>query len=179
MKNKRIMIIMLIAILILILLGALIYKYIIKNDSMKIPKGERPPLNLDILKDEKRIGKTVGIISSWKYNDAIATSSLITANVVLEKEKLIEEVKAGDTVKISLDEFKKELADNIYQITYNAISDEDIETPVLPIDEIIDFSNHTIEVPILRENIDKTLYYYVSVSIKDKGTIMYYFKVKS
>lgn len=179
MKNKKVIIIMLVVMLILILLGIFMYKYITKNNSIKIPKDERPPLKIDILKDEKKIGKTVGVISSWKYKDAIATSSLITANVILEKEKFIEGVKAGDIVKLSLDEFKKELSDNIYQITFNAISDEDIETPILPIDEIIDFSNHTIEVPILRENIDKTLYYYVSVSIKDKGTVMYYFKVKS
>ncbi len=179
MKNKKNIIISLIVLIILILLGICIYMFLIKNNDIKVLKGEKIPLKIDILKDDKKIGKAIGIVTSWKYNDSIETSSLVTANVILEKEKLIDQVKAGDMISLSLEEFNKELADNIYQVTYNAISDQDIETPVLPIDEIIEFSNQKIEVPILRENINNVLYYYVSVGIKDKGTVMYYFKVKS
>lgn len=179
MKNKKILIILLIMLIILIFLGIYLYKYSLKNNEIKIPKAQRPPLKIDILNDGKKIGQAIGIISSWKNNDAISTSSLVTANVVLEKEKIIDQVKAGDMITLSLEEVNKELFNNIYQVTYNAISDEDIETPVLPIDEVIEVSNCEIQVPILRENINKVLYYYVSVSIKDKGTIMYYFKVKS
>lgn len=179
MKSKKgIFIVVLIIIIILTVSGILIYKYLGKNDKIKISGSVKPPLKIDVMKDNTKIGKAIGVISSWKNNDSISTSSLVTANIVLEKEKFLENVNAGDMVKLSIEEFDKSLSDSIYEITYNAITDEDVENPVLPIDEIIDNSTGEILIPILRENLEKTLYYYVNVNFKDKGTVVYYFKVK-
>lgn len=179
-KNKVILIVAIIlTILILISIGIFLYRYFFKNNSGKIEGQVKPQLKVEVLKDGKKVGKAIGNISSWKNNDSIFTTNLVTANEFLKKEKFLEMVKAGDMVKLSTEGFAKELTESIYEITYNAISDEDVENPVLPIDEVIDYSNGEINIPILRENIEKTLYYYINVNFKDRGTVVYYFKVKS
>lgn len=177
MKNKVVIVsVILIILIVASIIGVRIYNRYKIHNGLEVKDGIKPPLKIDILKDNIKSGEAIGVISSWKYNGSIATSSLVTAKTILEKEDSLENVKAGDLVKLSTNGFDLSLIESIYEVTYNAMDSE--ENIILPIDEMIDFSLKTIEVPILRENLNKTLYYHVTIKIQDKGTVVYFFKVE-
>lgn len=177
MKNKFVVIVStVIFVIVLLALGITIYNIKHVDYGVKVKKDIKPPVKVDILKDGIKVGQAVGAITSWKFNNSIVTSSLISRIMILEKEKSLENVISGDIVNLSTEKFDESIVGLIYEITYNAIDEN--ENIILPIDEIIEYSDGNIQVPILRENINKTLYYNVIVKIKDKGTVEYFFKVE-
>lgn len=179
MQNKKAtLIIIFFSVLLIVIIGIYGVLHLLRKDnSVQISDGAKPPLTLDVLNNGKKIGEAIGIVSSWKNNHNFVTASLAPANEILKKEKFLEHAKAGDMVQFVTDNFDKTLFDSIYDITYNVMDSEG--NIILPIDEMIDFSEKNIYVPILRENMEKDLYYYVFFNIQDKGTIVYYFKVKA
>lgn len=176
-KNR---IIVVFTIVLIFVIAIIISIMVINNKSnnqvgLQVKGKVKPPLNIAVLKNDTIAGQAIGIVSSWKYEDRLATSSLVSAKKILEKEDALMNVEAGDIVKLELKNFNDSLKEKIYEITYNAMDDN--ENYILPINEIIDFSSKIIEVPILRENLNKTLYYHVTIKIKDKGTVVYFFKI--
>ena len=176
MKNKIIVVITILSVLIIVLtLVIIIYNNSASKIGLQVKDSIKQNLEIEVFKEDIKVGKALGGISSWKYNNSYATSSLLNAKKVLEKEIFLENVNAGDLVKLSMKNFENLLLENIFEITYNAMDDE--ENIILPVDETLDIKSQFIEVPILRENSNKILYYYVTVKIQNKGTIIYFFKV--
>lgn len=176
--NKKNIIICTLILALIVIFVTVIYVCIINNNKyngVKINEENKPPLEISILKDGLEIGKTIGAVLSWKNDSSVVTSTLVPANVVLKDKKKLENLKPGDFVTLVTEKFDETYIGKIYEISYNAIDDDG--NYILPVDELIDFTSKEIQVPILRENLNQTLNYYVTVRIEDKGTIIYFFKV--